>query len=202
MGKAISQTGANASLLRPCVVVDPEHLEKQHDREPGGGEPVSLHCAISSMGTSLGSNRLARSRPVAAVQRPVLYCLGDVHGFNGLFAAVVGDGADDSQDAPRGRGEPVRLSSGVARTANERLRHSRYLTPMRSWWVNQNQTFRHELAGGYLWPPKRNANGARNSFTGWLFPRTPPSCRTRGTCSPARSSGPPGTHPEPCASRR
>jgi len=32
------------------------------------------------------------------------------------------------------------------------------------WWVNQNQTFRHEFAGGYLWSPKRNANGARNPF--------------------------------------
>ena len=31
---------------------------------------------------------------------------------------------------------------------------------MRYWWVNQNQTFRQELAGGYLWSPKRNANGA------------------------------------------
>lgn len=35
---------------------------------------------------------------------------------------------------------------------------------MRYWWVNQNQTFRHEVAGGYLWSPKRNANGARNPF--------------------------------------
>jgi hypothetical protein len=35
---------------------------------------------------------------------------------------------------------------------------------MRYWWVNQNQTFRHELVGGYLWSPKRNANGARNPF--------------------------------------
>ena len=35
---------------------------------------------------------------------------------------------------------------------------------MRYWWVNQNQTFRHELEGGYLWSPKRNANGARNPF--------------------------------------
>lgn len=35
---------------------------------------------------------------------------------------------------------------------------------MRYWWVNQNQTFRHEIAGGYLWSPKRNANGARNPF--------------------------------------
>lgn len=36
--------------------------------------------------------------------------------------------------------------------------------PVRYWWVNQNQTFRHELDGGYLWSPKRNANGARNPF--------------------------------------
>jgi putative restriction endonuclease len=35
---------------------------------------------------------------------------------------------------------------------------------MRYWWVNQNQTFRHEVAGGYLWSPKRNKNGARNPF--------------------------------------
>jgi len=35
---------------------------------------------------------------------------------------------------------------------------------MRHWWVNQSQTFRHELAGGYLWSPKRKANGARNPF--------------------------------------
>ena len=35
---------------------------------------------------------------------------------------------------------------------------------MRFWWVNQNQTYRHELGGGYLWSPKRNANGARNPF--------------------------------------
>jgi len=35
---------------------------------------------------------------------------------------------------------------------------------MRYWWVNQNQTYRHEIKGGYLWSPKRNANGARNPF--------------------------------------
>jgi putative restriction endonuclease len=35
---------------------------------------------------------------------------------------------------------------------------------MRYWWVNQNQTFRHEWDGGYLWSPKRNANGAKNPF--------------------------------------
>jgi putative restriction endonuclease len=35
---------------------------------------------------------------------------------------------------------------------------------MAYWWVNQNQTYRHEVQGGYLWSPKRNANGARNPF--------------------------------------
>jgi putative restriction endonuclease len=35
---------------------------------------------------------------------------------------------------------------------------------LRYWWVNQNQTSRHEFAGGYLWSPKRNANGAKNPF--------------------------------------
>jgi putative restriction endonuclease len=35
---------------------------------------------------------------------------------------------------------------------------------MRYWWVNQNQTYRHEIEGGYLWSPKRNKNQARNQF--------------------------------------
>jgi hypothetical protein len=34
---------------------------------------------------------------------------------------------------------------------------------MRYWWVNQNQTYRHEFAGGYLWSPKRK-RGGRNPF--------------------------------------
>ena len=34
----------------------------------------------------------------------------------------------------------------------------------RYWWVNQNQTHREEIAGGFMWSPKRNANGARNQF--------------------------------------
>ena len=35
---------------------------------------------------------------------------------------------------------------------------------MRFWWVNQNQTYEQETSGGYLWSPKRKANGARNPF--------------------------------------
>lgn len=35
---------------------------------------------------------------------------------------------------------------------------------MRYWWVNQKQTYRHEVPGGYLWSPKRKTNGAANAF--------------------------------------
>jgi hypothetical protein len=35
---------------------------------------------------------------------------------------------------------------------------------MRYWWVNHKQTVRQELAGGYLWSPVTEANGARSQF--------------------------------------
>jgi len=35
---------------------------------------------------------------------------------------------------------------------------------MRYWWVNQNQTYRAEVRGSFMWSPKQNANGARNRF--------------------------------------
>ena len=35
---------------------------------------------------------------------------------------------------------------------------------MAFWWVNQNQTWKHEISGRYMWSPKRNQNGARNQF--------------------------------------
>jgi hypothetical protein len=35
---------------------------------------------------------------------------------------------------------------------------------MRYWWVNQNQTYRHEVPGGYLWSPKLKRGGSRNPF--------------------------------------
>lgn len=35
---------------------------------------------------------------------------------------------------------------------------------MRYWWVNQNQTYRQEVDGGYLWSPKRKSNQAQNPY--------------------------------------
>ncbi|MCL1048922.1 hypothetical protein L2755_04665 [Shewanella abyssi] len=34
---------------------------------------------------------------------------------------------------------------------------------MRYWWVNHKQTHREEIDGGYIWSPKKNANGANNN---------------------------------------
>ncbi len=35
---------------------------------------------------------------------------------------------------------------------------------MNYWWVNQNQTFKEEFQGNYLWSPKRKSNGQMNPF--------------------------------------
>jgi len=35
---------------------------------------------------------------------------------------------------------------------------------MNYWWVNQNQTFKHEFEGGYLWSPKVSEGNRRNPF--------------------------------------
>lgn len=35
---------------------------------------------------------------------------------------------------------------------------------MRYWWVNQNQTYKFEVHGGFLWSPKTRADGGRNPF--------------------------------------
>jgi hypothetical protein len=56
---------------------------------------------------------------------------------------------------------------------------------MRHWWVNQNQTFRQEIDGGYLWSPKRNKNGHRNPFYEFMREVAPGDvvfsfCDTRG----------------------
>lgn len=35
---------------------------------------------------------------------------------------------------------------------------------MQYWWVNQNQTYKHEVFGGYMWSPKTNSDGTRSQF--------------------------------------
>jgi len=35
---------------------------------------------------------------------------------------------------------------------------------MAYWWVNHKQTYSQEVSGGYLWSPKRKANGAQSHF--------------------------------------
>ena len=35
---------------------------------------------------------------------------------------------------------------------------------MQYWWVNQNQTYKAEVHGGFLWSPKANKGGGKNQF--------------------------------------
>ena len=35
---------------------------------------------------------------------------------------------------------------------------------MKYWWVNQNQTYKAEVGGGFLWSPKTRSDGAKNHF--------------------------------------
>jgi hypothetical protein len=56
------------------------------------------------------------------------------------------------------------VATGKRRQGQGRIVYPNRGVGMRYWWVNQNQTFRQEIAAGYLWSPKRNANGARNPF--------------------------------------
>jgi putative restriction endonuclease len=35
---------------------------------------------------------------------------------------------------------------------------------LRYWWVNQNQTYKAEVGGGYMWSPKTNKGGGFNQF--------------------------------------
>jgi len=36
--------------------------------------------------------------------------------------------------------------------------------PINYWWVNQNQTYKDEISGGFLWSPKTRSDGGRNQF--------------------------------------
>lgn len=36
--------------------------------------------------------------------------------------------------------------------------------PINYWWVNQNQTYKDEINGGFLWSPKTRSDGRRNQF--------------------------------------
>lgn len=36
------------------------------------------------------------------------------------------------------------------------------------WWVNQNQTYKDEVHGGFLWSPKRRSDGGRNQFYDYM----------------------------------
>lgn len=74
----------------------------------------------------------------------------------------IGAGKLDGRPKPK-RSEYVSVRLYPCRCVRAFGRHV-FDRDMRYWWVNQNQTYRQEVQGGYLWSPKRNANGVRNPF--------------------------------------
>ena len=44
---------------------------------------------------------------------------------------------------------------------------------MRYWWVNQNQTYKHEVRGSFMWSPKRRKDGSRNQFYDYMREMSP-----------------------------
>lgn len=40
---------------------------------------------------------------------------------------------------------------------------------MKFWWVNQNQTYKHEITGGYLWSPKLTKVGRKTPFYDYMI---------------------------------
>lgn len=70
----------------------------------------------------------------------------------------------ETQAALLGRNMPRHLSSHRTIEAVGEGYRAWQTKSVRYWWVNQNQTYRHEIHGGYLWSPKRKSNGDRNPF--------------------------------------
>ncbi|AWL07583.1 HNH endonuclease [Massilia oculi] len=54
--------------------------------------------------------------------------------------------------------------SGIDVVSTKSLRTLLQSTNRRYWWVNQNQTYKTEVPGGFLWSPKTRADGVRNQF--------------------------------------
>lgn len=71
------------------------------------------------------------------------------------------------KDTVRRKAEALGFQVVVDQAAPSHAAGSARQTPARAdgpacWWVNNKQTNRQEIAGGYLWSPKANANGATN----------------------------------------
>lgn len=61
-------------------------------------------------------------------------------------------------------GNVLRYQRAGGNCAWTTFNYAALLAPMRFWWASQNQTYRQETEGGYLWSPKRNKDDGFNPF--------------------------------------
>lgn len=65
-------------------------------------------------------------------------------------------------DAPIGAALEQRWSQHLQQLGIEPVRLLRPSRKRRYWWVSQNKTGPQEIAGGYMWSPKKDSSGGRN----------------------------------------
>lgn len=123
-------------------LISRSHVERALDRLRAGEVP-SGYLPSTHYDVFVGAERFAPKQVIAIAYHEATGRMPPPSSFRG------------EEDSPAFRkleefGYSVRLKDNVA--------HRRY------WWVNQNQTHKQEVGGGYLWSPKVSANGTRNPF--------------------------------------
>lgn len=92
--------------------------------------------------------------------------IGVAHGYSGddqgpLLAAQFSGGEATVAQTLRGLGFEVQMSSvSPATAAADNVSPEGFAY----WWVNNKQTYTHEIGGNYLWSPTTRSDGGRNEF--------------------------------------
>ncbi|PQO21870.1 HNH endonuclease [Rhodobacteraceae bacterium WD3A24] len=92
--------------------------------------------------------------------------IGVAHGYSGsnrsaLAATQFAGGEATVAQTLRGLGFQVQVSAGPpARASLGNVSPDGYAF----WWVNNKQTYAHEIGGNYLWSPTEKSDGGRNEF--------------------------------------
>jgi len=72
----------------------------------------------------------------------------------------------------------VRCGGGYGRLKHEHCSSQKNISTKEKlmpqyWWVNQNQTYKAEVGGGYMWSPKVNKGGGFNQFYDYMIQAQP-----------------------------
>jgi len=156
-----------ASIARSRKTISYSALASRIESVRFGPDDSRFHALLGNVSTD--QNSLGRGMLSVVVVRKA----GDMEPGPGFFALAesLGRSVRDKQkfwieemtrvyDAWSLQNEAAGLNEPPIVTSSA----SPAVEPSRYWWVNQKQTYRQEIAGGYLWSPKRKSDGGRNQF--------------------------------------